>query len=96
MKVYFVSFLARPEALAESEATGAYVNCWVYAASADAAQSKAEKDIRAQGWRVEAVEDPIGTAKRTAESAEYFDQAKVDGEVYVFHTWSGPDESPIH
>lgn len=96
MKIYYVQFRARPEAMAQGKPHGAYVSCWIKAGSAAAAQSKAENDIRAEGWQIEAVEEPPSIAVPTETGAEYLEQARTDDEVYVYHTWSGTDDEPKH
>jgi hypothetical protein len=97
--IYFVSFLAKPVTLEEDGATGAYVNCWIKRESAVVAQAQAEKDIRENGWRIEAIEQSVRAVEdkpKKEAGLEYFEQAQIDGEVYVYHTWSGPDEEPVH
>ena len=97
VNIYFLSYLAKPTTLEEDGPTGAYINCWVRSDSTKSAQAQAEKDIGENGWRIECVEQPIRLVEvRPEEGVEYFEQAKVDGEVYVYHTWSGTDEEFVH
>ncbi len=97
MSVYFLSYRARPAALEHVGPTGAYINCWVKQKSAAAAQQQAETTIRNNSWVVEAVEEAAEVVEvPSAESAQYFEQAQIDGEVYVFHTWSGAEGEHVH
>lgn len=96
MKTYYVQFRARPKTTAEDKPHGAFINCWIKARSGAAAQKRAEKDIRENGWHIEAVEDPPSIAIPTETGAEYLEQARTDDEVYVYHTWSGTGDEPKH
>jgi len=73
-----------------SEAGGAYVNCWVRAASQEEAQQRAVSFIRDSGWLVEALEEAYSCSRAdfsTTSALSYFDEAEAHGESYVFHTW---------
>ncbi len=99
MNIYFVAFLARPKVLEVDGQTGAYVNCWIKSTSAKSAQFQAETGLRESGWYVETIEQSASAVEvrpETESGAEFYDQAKIDGEVYVFHTWHGTDDEPVH
>jgi hypothetical protein len=98
--LFSVTLTARPTRQLEdfAELGGAYVNCWIEAASEADAVSQAEAEIRAAGWIPEAVDSvrPV-TASDYADNIagrEYYEQAIIDGVVIVFHTWS--HESNAH
>jgi len=96
MGIYFLAFAARPgESLEESKRFGgAHINCWVRAGTASEAQTTAAADIKARGWIIETVEsEPRVEAQPPASALEYFEEAKIDGSCYVFHTWPIADHS---
>jgi hypothetical protein len=77
---------------------GAFVSCWANNPLRDVAEAEARAFIEQNGWNAdeldtaEWVEDddyPIDKLTR-----EYFEQAKTDGLVVVFHRWDvgAPDE----
>lgn len=80
-----------PEA---SELAGAFVNAWVRCSSLSDAKKLASTDIEASGWRIIA-EESTNKVERSlydqdADSEEYlafFDQAQIDGAVFVYHTY---------
>ncbi|MGQ0699647.1 MAG: hypothetical protein ACT4PZ_15565 [Panacagrimonas sp.] len=97
MKTFTITYKVRPISVEHGGPTGAYVACWVKTSSVLAAKKQAEFAIRAYGWSVETVEEaPSVITTPSAEGAKYFEQAQTDGEVYVFHTWSGTDEERVH
>ena len=93
MKLYFFTYLARPKAGSENSESygGAYVNCWIDAESDARAAECASTAISRAGWAVESLEQySVVTRKDYAdddEGLQHFDQALIDKEVYVFHTW---------
>lgn len=94
MPIFFVQYEARPTPHADDFGTagGAYVNCWVQSESGETANAKALAAIAAAGWSVVSVEEACEEVAKSwyeedEENRQYFEQAKVDGEVYVFHQW---------
>jgi hypothetical protein len=91
--MHFFRFLARPLAVprSESDTAGGYVNCWIEAANRESAESRARQIIQENGWRVCAFEEHrvVGDKDYDAETPgrEYYEQARIDGEVLMFHTW---------
>lgn len=83
-----------PEA---SSLGGAFVNCWVVADTQSDAEAMARKNIAEQLWRidklVECFVDDRDLYDADADQLQYYDQAVIDGEVYVFHTYPIDDES---
>jgi hypothetical protein len=70
---------------------GAFVNCWIDRASFQKAERVARRHIEKQGWSMskldEAREIIVGEYDDEAPGKDYFEQALVDGEVFVFYTW---------
>ena len=96
MRVYFVSYRARPQVDRPDakKVGGAYVSCWIRAATAADAQEVALDQLQAERWLVEAVEhQPQPAANADAKTMEHVRQAELDGACYVFHTWPVDDHS---
>jgi hypothetical protein len=102
--LYFMTFTARPDTDAEDlRRTGvAYVNAWVEASSEADAVARATRQIAEAQWIVESVDRIIRLSRNDYETSDpalsYFDQALIDGEVFVFHTWSpgSQEDDPVH
>ena len=94
MPIFYFQFEARPKKPAE--AGGAFINCWIDRATREEAESHARDAIANQDWSVTRLEEAVLVTRETqsAESRQYFDQAEIDGEVFVFHTW--PVEAQDH
>ena len=74
-----------------SDRGGAFVNCWINIRDQEKAEIQARKEIYKAGWHVISL-NKVKTVNRkyfndNKESLEYYEQAKIDGECYVFHTW---------
>lgn len=98
-KMYVLQYEARPTADNPEfkEVGGAIVNCYIQAESESAAGAAAQKYVEESGWQIIAVEEEPEAVDREyfiedygTEYLEYFDQAVIDGQCYVFHTW-GPE-----
>jgi len=93
MKLYFLTYLSRPKAGSESFESygGAYINCWIDAGSEAQAEERSSTGISQAGWLVESLEySSVVTREAYADDdvgLQYFEQALIDKEVYVFHTW---------
>jgi len=100
MEIWFLSVHARPakDHARVEEYRGAYINCWVKASSAAEAQQIAFAEINNQRWIVEEIEHlPETSFERTEGSAGYLTQAQLDGECYVYHTYSfDEDADQVH
>jgi hypothetical protein len=103
MAIFYVQYHAEPEPEAEAfrNSGGAYVNCWVKAASEAEARKIAIAAIRESNWKVFSVEDDCREVteeyySESEESLEYYRQAAVDGECYVYHQWPNePQEEDV-
>ena len=104
-ELFLVTIEVRPESgSAEAEeAGGAVVNCWIDADELRAAERRAIAGIQEQGWRPHRFEEwELVTRSTYADRSpqdgggpdlrEVVDQAFLDGEVFVFHTW--PADAP--
>jgi hypothetical protein len=90
MAIYYIQYQARPEAHSEAfgETEGAYINCWIRTDSPEDAHRIATSEIVRNGWKIEGIENPPEVqTEPSASGAEYFEQAELDGECYVFHQW---------
>jgi hypothetical protein len=74
---------------------GAFVNCWIKREDILIAESVAESMIRGNGWiihrKIEGV--PISRETQLSGSLKYFEQAEIDNEVVVFHTYLRDSEA---
>lgn len=103
--MYFIQYELQPKPESEHFSTvgGAIANCFLATESAAKAQELALLNFAENGWQVVSVEDGPMNVERDRyledpEWLEWYDQAAVDGECYVFHQWpSGPqDDDEVH
>ena len=95
--MFYVLFEAVPTADAEfGDAKGAMVCCWVKTDSAREAHRVARSHIEESGWMIvkqeeicPAVRDDYGD---DTTGLPYYEQACVDGTVFVYHTWSTDED----
>jgi len=91
--LFYFMFHAKPQET-NPEATehgGAYVNCWIDRPNLTEAERAARELIAQDGW----VADKLDEARKVTssyygdnpEGRQYFDQALIDREVLVFHTY---------
>ena len=70
---------------------GARGNCWVLRDTQAQAERVARDCIGDQDWRITGIEEAIlMTREWQAEfpdGVQYFEQAEIDSEVFVFYTW---------
>ena len=101
MPIFFFRFKVRPKQthLKRTEYAGAMVNCWVLRDTQGQAEAVARGWIGDEDWRITAVEDAmLMTKEKQAEFPDgirYFEQAEIDKEVFIFHTWpvGAPDDN---
>ncbi len=99
MDVYFLRVHARPapDHPQYEEIRGAYINCWVRAATAADAQQIAFAEIASQQWTIWELENaPTTEWQSTEASARFLWLAQVDGECYVFHAYGSDDDVVLH
>jgi len=84
-----------PDAPDAAEVGGASIVCWVRASSKREAAEMARRAIEEQRWLILAIDEPWLEATESTvpiESRQYLEQARIDGECYVFHTWNNNPE----
>ena len=69
---------------------GAYVNCWILRDTQPQAESFARASITDKDWHITDMEAafPITRETQDPQGMQYFEQAEIDREVFVFHTHS--------
>ncbi|MEZ5990061.1 MAG: hypothetical protein R3F30_13215 [Planctomycetota bacterium] len=93
MNLHFFKFVARPSdgPMRGSEAAGAFVNCWIDRPDRSTAEEVARQIVAASSWAIESLEDyrvvSDGDYETSDRGREHYEQALIDKEVIVFHTW---------
>jgi hypothetical protein len=92
MSIYYFRFEAVPTTNAGdfNDCGGAMINCWIKEENGELASIKASSHITSNGWKILLLEESFLAEDGMyagQESIKYFEQAKIDGEVYVYHTW---------
>ena len=96
--MFCFQFEARPKATHSRahEIGGATVNCWIERGTLEEAESYARGSIADEDWTILHKEDGFLVTRDTQdpEGMRYFEQAEIDKEVFVFHTWplNAPDD----
>jgi hypothetical protein len=89
----FLAYEAKPRESNEKTSGhgGAFVNCWITGTDKEKADFQARKEIYRAGWIAEGLTEikivDETTFDGNEKSLEYYNQAKLDGECYVYHTW---------
>ncbi len=99
MPIYFIQYEARPTPNSQEflKYGGGFVNCWVKASSPEKAREVATKAINENGWHILTIEEDCREVSEHSyleekEGLEYYEQATLDGECYVFHTWGNESQ----
>lgn len=82
--------IPKPQSLKTAEHGGAWGSAWIKTTDIDTAKSITEAQFEQSGWDVvtnETIESVDRTDYLDSQSLEYFDQAMLDGEVYVYDTY---------
>ena len=90
MAIFYFRFEAHPKSTSDlAEAAGAFINCWIQRDTREDAESYARGAIADQDWRITRLEESSLVTRDTQpiQTIQYFEQAEIDGEVFVFHTW---------
>jgi hypothetical protein len=93
MPMFFFQFEVRPKQThpKRDKYGGATVNCWVLRDTQSQAEAVARGWIGDEDWRITGVKEAtLITREIQAEhpkGMQYFEQAEIDREVFVFHTW---------
>jgi len=96
LSIYFVSFSVSPSADNPEPVAGAYVNCWIQADGPSAANEQAVSYVQDEGWIIQSVKEEAFLVDGIGKESDYFEQAKSEGEVYIFHTWLEPERAEVH
>jgi len=81
---------------------GAFISCWIQAVSIETARTMADLAIKENNWIVHKLEESNPIKKEDYgigdESLEYYQQAEIDGEVYVYDAWPNEpqEEEQVH
>jgi hypothetical protein len=101
--MFFFHFEVRPKQTNPKRElyAGATVSCWVLRDTQSQAEAVARGWIGDEDWRITGVETAtLMTRERQSQYPEgmrYFEQAEIDREVFVFHTWpvGAPDDKDV-
>jgi hypothetical protein len=71
------------------ETGGAMVNCWILRDTLEGAESYARGCIADEEWCITGLEAAFAVTRETQadEGMQYFEQAEIDREVFVFYTF---------
>ena len=76
----------------KEEFGGAFINCWIKNQTSQNAIYVSKGWIEKSGWKIKQIEDHKIVTEQDYENGEdgreYFEQALIDEEVFVFHTFS--------
>jgi hypothetical protein len=103
MPMFFFQFEVRPKQThpKRDQYAGATVNCWVLRDTQSQAKAVARGWIGDEDWRITGVKEAmLMTRERQSEypnGMQYFEQAEIDHEVFVFYTWpvGAPDDKEV-
>jgi hypothetical protein len=92
MNIIYLRFEAVPTMndIDFEESGGALINCWIKEENEESAKTKAMHIIKENGWKIILLEESYladDSMYNGRKSRKYYEQAKIDGEVYVYHTW---------
>jgi hypothetical protein len=104
MVMFYLQYACIPSPTSDNydEIGGAFISCWIKAVSMEAARKMAEVAINENNWIVQKLEESCPIKKEDYgvddESLEYYKQAEIDGEVYVYDTWPNKpqEEEQVH
>ena len=95
-RTYLLTYEARPNDLLDERdgIGGAFVSCWILGSSLEVVREQAERHLEATGWTKVAViaEGPVASETIPDDVKEYYEQAQIDGEIYVIDAF--PPEAP--
>ena len=103
MPMFFFQFEVRPKQThpKRGEYAGAMVNCWILRDTQSQAEAVARGWIGDEDWRITSVEEAMLMTRESQakhpDGMQYFEQAEIDREVFVFHTWpiGAPDDKNV-
>jgi hypothetical protein len=98
MAMFFFTFEAKPSVdHPENNAIGgAFVNCWIEASTQTDAEKNARRTIEEHKWNIEILAesylDDRAYYDDDAPGLQYYEQALMDKEVFVFHRYPVEDQ----
>ncbi|MCF8299275.1 MAG: hypothetical protein K9H48_21015 [Melioribacteraceae bacterium] len=93
MNIYFITYCAKLTEKSEDygNVKGAYFNCWIDAIEEQKAKEIASNMISENNWEIENLEESKMLHDEfyddQNEGKKYYEQAKIDGAVFMYHTW---------
>jgi hypothetical protein len=91
MKIFYFLFEAIPQSIESAEFEGAFISCWLKRDKESIAKKDCHEFIRNKGWKIKLLQDSKQVTRRTYgknnPGRQYFEQALLDDEVFVFDTW---------
>lgn len=78
---------------------GAGIYCWIIAESLAAAEAQARNHLGNGSWFIKEYEEGFRVDETSFEDSEmlcYYEQAEIDGEVYLFHTYPAREGETTH
>ena len=103
MPMFYFRYEVRPKQThpKREQYGGAMVNCWVLRDTQSQAEAVARGWIGDEDWRITGVEEATPMTReqqaKHPDGMRYFEQAEIDREVFVFHTWQvgTPDDKDV-
>ncbi|PSR54089.1 hypothetical protein AHMF7605_11435 [Adhaeribacter arboris] len=75
---------------------GAYIKCWIESENFDQADTTAQQEIEGMGWNVLELDEAFTITREDysedLNELEYYEQALIDKEVFLFHTYPIEEE----
>ncbi len=104
MSIFYIQYecIPSPESEDYAEYGGAFISCWLKTNSIENAKLLAEKSIKENHWVVKKLEESYPVQSKdydeNEENLEYYQQAEIDGEVYVYDAWPNEpqEEEQVH
>lgn len=93
-KMFLFEYHATPKF--ETDALGAYINCWIMDIEFNNAKLRSQNLIKKENWNIDSIEDVSeinnGEITNKEDNFIYYEQAIIDKEVVVFYTYDKFEE----
>jgi ankyrin repeat protein len=94
-KLFLFEYHANPNF--DTEALGAYINCWVMNEDFNHAKEIGQIFIHNQNWKIDSIEDITeikkGDLTEENDKFQYYEQVIIDKEILVFYTYDSLDDA---
>lgn len=92
MHTFFIQFEATPPT--KDECLGAYIISWIVDEHLYSAIERSRAEVESMGWTIlgEVEAEIITRESQLPDGMQYFEQAQIDGEVWVFHCFNSRDD----